>query len=54
MQVQIPVEAANPEQQPHPSAGTFARGGEREVFEAAHPLNLLRQAFADEVASGNP
>jgi DNA-binding transcriptional LysR family regulator len=34
--------------------GTFARRGERGAFSPAHPLNLLWQAFADEVASGNP
>jgi hypothetical protein len=34
--------------------GTFARRGERAGFSPAHPLNLLWQAFADEVASGNP
>jgi hypothetical protein len=34
--------------------GTFARRGERSVFDRSHPLNLLWQAFADEVASGNP
>jgi hypothetical protein len=34
--------------------GTFARRGERAAFSPAHPLNLLWQAFADEVASGNP
>ncbi|MEO3809448.1 LysR family transcriptional regulator [Sphaerisporangium sp. B11E5] len=32
--------------------GTFARRGERDVFDATHPLNLLWQAFADEIASG--
>lgn len=34
--------------------GTFARRGERSAFDASHPLNLLWQAFADEVASGAP
>ena len=34
--------------------GTFARRGERAAFDPAHPLNLLWQAFADEVASGRP
>jgi len=34
--------------------GTFARRGERAAFSPSHPLNLLWQAFADEVASGNP
>ncbi len=34
--------------------GTFARHGERSAFDTSHPLNLLWQAFADEVASGNP
>jgi hypothetical protein len=34
--------------------GTFARRGERAGFSPAYPLNLLWQAFADEVASGNP
>jgi hypothetical protein len=33
--------------------GTFARRGERSAFDPAHPLNLLWQAFADEVASGS-
>jgi DNA-binding transcriptional LysR family regulator len=34
--------------------GSFARRGERTAFDLSHPLNLLWQAFADEVASGNP
>lgn len=34
--------------------GTFARLGERDVFGVTHPLNLLWQAFADELASGEP
>jgi hypothetical protein len=34
--------------------GTFARRGERGAFDASHPLNLLWQAFAHEVASGDP
>src|SRR6266567_3578678 len=34
--------------------GTFARRGERRAFDTSHPLNLLWQAFADEVASGAP
>jgi len=34
--------------------GTFARRGERNAFDPSHPLNLLWQAFADEVASGDP
>jgi DNA-binding transcriptional LysR family regulator len=34
--------------------GTFARRGERSAFDTSHPLNLLWQAFADEVASGAP
>lgn len=34
--------------------GTFARRGERSAFDVSHPLNLLWQAFADEVASGAP
>lgn len=34
--------------------GTFARRGERDAFGPAHPLNLIWQAFADEVASGDP
>jgi DNA-binding transcriptional LysR family regulator len=34
--------------------GTFARRAERGVFGQSHPLNLLWQAFADEVASGAP
>lgn len=34
--------------------GTFAKRGERAAFDASHPLNLLWQAFADEVASGDP
>jgi DNA-binding transcriptional LysR family regulator len=32
--------------------GTFARRGERNAFDAGHPLNLLWQAFADEVTYG--
>lgn len=34
--------------------GTFARRGERDAFGPSHPLNLIWQAFADEVASGDP
>jgi DNA-binding transcriptional LysR family regulator len=34
--------------------GTFARRGERSAFDMSHPLNLLWQAFTDEVASGAP
>jgi hypothetical protein len=34
--------------------GTFARRGERGAFDPFHPLNLLWQAFTDEVDSGNP
>lgn len=34
--------------------GTFARRGERSAFDASHPLNLLWQAFADEVVCGAP
>jgi DNA-binding transcriptional LysR family regulator len=34
--------------------GTFARRGERGVFGQSHPLNLLWQAFTDEIASGAP
>jgi DNA-binding transcriptional LysR family regulator len=34
--------------------GTFARRGERSTFDVSHPLNVLWQAFADEVASGAP
>jgi DNA-binding transcriptional LysR family regulator len=34
--------------------GTFARRGERSAFGPSHPLNLLWQALADEVASGDP
>jgi hypothetical protein len=34
--------------------GTFARRGERSAFGPSHPINLLWQAFADEVASGDP
>ena len=34
--------------------GTFARRGERSTFDVSHPLNLLWQAFADEIASGAP
>jgi hypothetical protein len=35
--------------------GTFARRGERDAFDAFHPLSLLwRQAFAREVAAGDP
>ena len=34
--------------------GTFARRGERSAFDMSHPLNLLWQAFADEIASGVP
>lgn len=31
-----------------------AKDGEREIFEPSHPLNLLWQAFTDEIASGDP
>jgi DNA-binding transcriptional LysR family regulator len=34
--------------------GTFARRGERSAFDRSHPLNLLWQAFTDEVISGTP
>jgi DNA-binding transcriptional LysR family regulator len=34
--------------------GTFARRGERHAFDMSHPLNLLWQAFAAELASGGP
>jgi hypothetical protein len=34
--------------------GTFARRGGRSAFDQSHPFNLLWQAFAEEVASGNP
>jgi hypothetical protein len=34
--------------------GTFARQGERSAFDSSHPLNVLWQAFADEIASGVP
>jgi DNA-binding transcriptional LysR family regulator len=34
--------------------GTFARRGERSAFDKSHPLNLLWQAFADEIVSGTP
>ncbi len=34
--------------------GTFARRGERSAFDLSHPLNLLWQAFAEEVAAGDP
>lgn len=34
--------------------GTFARRAERSAFGQSHPLNLLWQAFTDEVASGLP
>jgi hypothetical protein len=34
--------------------GVFARKGERQQYEPAHPLNMLWQAFADESRSGTP
>jgi hypothetical protein len=34
--------------------GTFARRAERAAFDASHPLNLLWQTFADEIAPGIP
>jgi DNA-binding transcriptional LysR family regulator len=34
--------------------GTFARIGERNAFDEAHPLNLLWRAFAAELRSGAP
>jgi hypothetical protein len=33
---------------------TFARQAERAAFDASHPLNLLWQAFTDEIASRDP
>ncbi|MEW2389163.1 hypothetical protein AB0933_12475 [Streptomyces venezuelae] len=35
-------------------AGVFARKGEREMYDASHPLNMLWDAFRDEAASGKP
>lgn len=35
-------------------SGVFARKGEREMYDASHPLNILWDAFRDEAASGRP
>ncbi|MGW1280893.1 LysR family transcriptional regulator [Streptomyces tsukubensis] len=35
-------------------SGVFARKGERETYDASHPLNILWEAFRDEAASGRP
>ncbi|QHC33557.1 LysR family transcriptional regulator [Streptomyces sp. HF10] len=35
-------------------SGVFARKGEREAYDASHPLNILWDAFRDEAASGRP
>ncbi len=35
-------------------SGVFARKGERETYDASHPLNILWDAFRDEAASGRP
>ncbi|MEU6487304.1 LysR family transcriptional regulator [Streptomyces sp. NPDC046887] len=35
-------------------SGVFARRGERETYDASHPLNILWDAFRDEAASGRP
>jgi DNA-binding transcriptional LysR family regulator len=38
----------------HLISGVFARKGEREMYDASHPLNILWDAFRDEAASGKP
>jgi DNA-binding transcriptional LysR family regulator len=35
-------------------SGVFARKGERDTYDASHPLNILWEAFRDEAASGRP
>ncbi|MFH8224598.1 LysR family transcriptional regulator [Streptomyces sp. NPDC018057] len=35
-------------------SGVFARKGERETYDASHPLNILWDAFRDEASSGRP
>ncbi|AKL71037.1 LysR family transcriptional regulator [Streptomyces sp. Mg1] len=35
-------------------SGVFARKGERDTYDASHPLNVLWEAFRDEAASGRP
>ncbi|GGQ97372.1 LysR family transcriptional regulator [Streptomyces asoensis] len=35
-------------------SGVFARKGERETYDASHPLNILWDAFRDEANSGRP
>ncbi|MFB7359436.1 hypothetical protein [Streptomyces gardneri] len=35
-------------------SGVFARKGERETYDASHPLNILWEAFREEAASGRP
>ncbi|MEU3290487.1 LysR family transcriptional regulator [Streptomyces longwoodensis] len=35
-------------------SGVFARKGEREMYDASHPLNVLWDAFRDEAASDRP
>ncbi|MEW1694173.1 LysR family transcriptional regulator [Streptomyces sp. NPDC093249] len=35
-------------------SGVFARKGERETYDASHPLNVLWDAFREEAASGKP
>ena len=35
-------------------SGVFARKGEREMYDASHPLNILWDAFRHEAASGRP
>lgn len=38
----------------HLISGVFARRGERDTYDASHPLNILWDAFRDEAASGRP
>ncbi|MFE9851263.1 LysR family transcriptional regulator [Streptomyces sp. NPDC005576] len=35
-------------------SGVFARKGERETYDASHPLNILWEAFREEAACGKP
>lgn len=35
-------------------SGVFARKGERDTYDASHPLNVLWEAFREEAASGWP
>ncbi|MFE9847000.1 hypothetical protein [Streptomyces goshikiensis] len=38
----------------HLVPGVFARKGERDTYNASHPLNVLWEAFREEAASARP